>query len=106
VAADAPGRAPGVVGGPLRYLQGPPGPRRPTWGATAGAVDWLLGRPELVRVAATESIAGWPNSQFFCFLEPFTTKYAQYAHWELLWDPFRGSPGARARCRASGVVLR
>ena len=32
----APGRAPGVVGGPLRYLRGPPGPRRPTWGATAG----------------------------------------------------------------------
>ena len=55
----APGRAPGVVGGPLRYLQGPPGPWRPTWGATAGGgrvagceshthwVLWLFGLAEL-----------------------------------------------------------
>ena len=64
---------------------------------------WLLGRPESVRVPGTESIAGWPNSQFLRFLEPFTTKYA---YQELIWAPFRSSPGARAGCRASGVVLR
>ena len=31
---------------------------------------WLLGRPELGWVQCTESIAGWPNSQSFRFLEP------------------------------------
>ena len=38
-------------------------------------VLWLLARPDLGWVQCPESSAGWPNSQFFRFLEPATTGY-------------------------------
>jgi len=66
-------------------------------------VLWLLARPDFGWVPGPESSAGWANSQFLRFLEPATTGYVLQRG---LRDPFRGSPGARAGCRASGMVLR